>query len=180
MPASSSELSLSERRERAFELYLRGYTVADVARDLQVSPNTAGRYKREYEAELEEQTQSNPALLQDVLKNTFRSLEELDQVRKEAWQHYERAHSDVNRTKYMRIIINCQDQRAKLFGLMGVKQQYMVFVNNVHTVQQKIMQFMREELCDRDREKLEAYLTEELSEFMDSGPVLDAEVVSAQ
>lgn len=179
MPRSNSDLTLSERRERAFQLYLKGYTVADVARDLEVAPNTASRYKSEYEEELEQQTKSNPALLQDVLKNTFRSLEELDQLRKEAWQRYERATTDGTRTKYMRIILASQDQRAKLFGLMGVKQQYMVFVNNVHAVQQKLMQFMREELCDRDRRKLEAYMTEELSEFMGEGQVIDAEAIEA-
>lgn len=169
MPRGStkSKLSLSERREFASELFEKGFTVSDVARKLKVTWDTAKGYKQWWEDRLAEVAQANPAMLQDVLLNTVQSLAELDRVRAAAWRTYHTAESRQLKLQALNTIRQCQQDKAKLFGLFGVKQDFYMMVANVKVVQDRLLGFMRDELCEGDRAKLERFLTSpEMRQYM--------------
>lgn len=171
--SSDSPYSLGERRERAFKMYSRGRTNKDVMEDLQVSEDTAGRYRQLYETNIRRIAAANPGLLRDVLQNTIQQLGELDQVRTEAWTNYESAATGSLKASYLSLIAKVQDQRAKLYGLFGVKHEYFVMVQQVHEVQVRLIQFMRRELCADDRRKLESFMTNDLAGYIDDTQILD-------
>jgi hypothetical protein len=184
---TKSEYSLGERRERAYELFMRGRTVIDVSRMLGVHYETASRYRQEYEQRIREVAQANPGMLREVLDNTVRALAELDQVRRAAWDEYEDAsHPTVMvcpnceaeieipaanrlvRNSLLNTLVKVQEQRSKLFGLFGVKAEFLSLVNSVRHVQTKLLEFMRRELCAADRQKLETLLLGELRPYMEA------------
>lgn len=158
------KMGIGQRKEVAFSLFVKGYTNAEVAREIGIHPDTVTRYRRSHEERLTAEAAANPHLLRDVLGNTLRSLEELDRVRMEAWKQYEAATSATVKKDFLNVITKAQSERAKLFGLMGVKQDTLVYINGVKQAQDKIMDFMAKELCAADRRKLEAYLVEVFSE----------------
>lgn len=199
---STSKLSLSKRRERAFILFARGYTNSDVAKDITVAPDTVAKYRKLYESRIHAQAAANPNFLREVVENTVRTLEELDQIRADAWAHMKsrkevRHHtcphceeefveretieiSDSTRAQYQRILLSAQDQRAKLMGLLGIKHEVVVSIMQVKVVQDKLLEFMGGSLCAADRIKLENFLTQpELMEYMQGMPGMQAIETSA-
>lgn len=189
-----SELSRQERLDRAFTYFRMGYSNADVSRRLRCHPDTSARYRRKYEEHLRSEVSENPGLISDVLGNTLRTLEEIDLVRKDAW-HRLRAHSDhdcyecgcslpmpvQSATQLHGTILKAQEQRIKLFGLLGVKQEYFIHVQNIQIIQNKILEFMASELCDSDRMRLNDFLDRELPALTERTgdelrlPILDVE-----
>lgn len=193
MPKTRSKLSLSERREQAYVLFAKGYTNARVAEELKVNKDTVKGYRDRYESSVQAQAAANPAFLRDVVANTFRSLAELDQIREDAWAHMKRRKEkrefvvecpeceyeftfvakldyeipDQTRVQYQNVLLKAQDQRSKLFGIMGVKQEVMVAMMQVKMVQDRLLHFMAEHLCAADRVELEEFLqSPELAKYM--------------
>lgn len=176
MPKSKSKLGLSQRRERAFQLFARGYTDVDVRKDLGVAKDTVAGYRRQYEANISAQATANSELLSQVIGNTMRSLQELDMIRADAWQHMESRTvrtritcphceeefihklvyevSDQTRAQYHNVLLKAQGERTKLFGLIGVKQEMMARYESINALSQLILAFMVEELCNADRLKV--------------------------
>lgn len=201
---TKSKLNLSKRRERSFELFAKGYTNTDVAKDLKVRMDTVAGYRALYNDRIHAQAAANPNFLREVLQNTIRAMDELDRIRADAWAHLEdrivkTEHqcpecetifvekdrvqvSDQTRAQYHNVLLKAQDQRSKLMGVLGVKQEMLVAIMQVRVVQDKMLGFMGEHLCDADRAKLETFLTSpELVEYMGSGALgaIEAESVEA-
>lgn len=189
MPKSKSKLGLSARRERAFECFAKGWTNTDVARDLKVHMDTVAGYREKYEERIHAQAAANPNFLKDVVTNTVRSLEELDRIRADAWKHMEPRRrritnvcpecehewkeifyedvSDQTRAQYLNVLLKAQDQRSKLFGVLGVKQEVFVAIMQVKVVQDQILDWLGQNLEGDLREKLAEFLeSPELSEYM--------------
>lgn len=158
------KMGIGQRREAAWELFKRGYTNAEVAREMGIHPDTVTRYRRLFEATLAAETAANPGLLRDVLGNTLRSLEELDAIRTMAHKDYQESTSATARKGFLDIMVRAQSERAKLFGLMGVKQDTLVYINGVKEMQDKLMDFLQRELCSADRRKIERFLVETYSD----------------
>lgn len=199
MPKTKSKKTLGQRRERAFELFARGYTNVEVKNDLGVSKATVTGYRKLYNERIHAQAAANPNFLRDVVTNTMRALEELDKIRADAWKHMEPRKvqvecphcehvwkerfevSDDVRSKYMGHLLKAQEMRAKLLGVLGIKTDIFVAVLQVKVVADALMNFMGEELCAEDREKLAEFLMQpELREYMGGANILDvvdAEVV---
>lgn len=160
---TSSPLSRSARLERASNLYARGYSIADVARELSVSPDTASRYKKQYDESLKDQARLNPDLLQDVLRNTFQSLRELEQVQQQAWTRYEGAQTDQTRAAFLNTALKAQEQKAKLFQLFGVKATFLAKVAHIQAQQRAFITFLGEaNFCDRDRDLIAEFLASQV------------------
>jgi hypothetical protein len=153
-------MGIGQRKEVAFELFKKGYTNAEVAREVKIHPDTAKRYRDAYEAQLAAEVASNPGMLRDVLGNTLRSLEELDRARAAAWKDYQESTSSTAKKGFLDLVIKAQGERAKLFGLMGVKQDTLVYINGVKEMQDRLMDFLQRELCAADRTKIEKFLVE--------------------
>ena len=168
--STKSAMSLRERREASAELFAQGNRVSDVAEELGVTWDTAKRYKDEYERRLQEQAERNPQLLREVVTNTFRSLEELDAIRRNAWKDYQEAVALQVRAQILGVLTRTQEQKAKLFGLLGVKPEVFVTINNVRIVQDRIISWMQSHLCDEDRDALESFLMNDLAPFLENRP----------
>jgi len=192
----ATPMTRSERIERASELFGRGWTDADVMRELKVARNTVRSYRVIYEERLQKTLVENPRFLQDVAGNTMRMLQEYEEVRRTAWMEHHKAGKSIKvecprcersfkipspdydtRNKLLKTVLAAQEGRAKLFGTLGVKQEFLAMVANVERVQQALIKFMTEELCDHDREKLLAYLsTPEIAQYMNaSAPFVSAD-----
>jgi hypothetical protein len=190
MPKSKSRLSLSKRRERAFELFARGYTNKDVKADLGVSGDTVANYRKLFEERVHAQAASNPEFISDVLTNTLRLLTESDQVRADAWKHLEERTvkiecpkcehgfkvkvpvTDQVRAQYHNVILKALDMRAKLFGILGVKAEMFAAVQSTQYVQAKMIEWMMKNLQPADRDSLASFMETELSEYV-GGPILE-------
>ena len=185
---SKSKLKLSQRRERACELFARGYTNVAVAEELKVNKDTAANYRAFYEERIQAQAAANPGFTSDVLQNTLKVLEELDQVRSDAWQQIHRdrkiriecpscehvftfkvALTDQTRAQYHNVILKAVDSRAKVFGILGVKQEMFAQIQNVQYVQTKIIEYLTKNLPAVHREELADWMERELSEYLGSG-----------
>lgn len=186
----------SQRIERATELFSRGYSNMDVARDIGISRNTATAYRKIYEERLKTKTAENPRFLHDIIGNTVRQIEELDEARKALWKDYELARvgleiecesceevmlvpvaSMTTRNSLMANIIKVQDQRSKLYGVIGVKAEFFAMVAGVKAVQDALLAFMSAELCPADRAKLDRYMdSPEIAQYLTGAP----EAIEAQ
>lgn len=161
---TSSPYGRAARKEKAYELYSRGFSVTEVAREILVDRTTASRYRQQYEASLQNQATDNPNLLRDILRNTVRALSELDQVRAEAWKRYEATDNEATKATYLNTTLKALEQRAKLFQLFGVKAEYMSQVAVIQRQQEKLIEFLgHHEFCDRDREAIVEFLASQIS-----------------
>jgi hypothetical protein len=186
MPKTKSKLSLSKRRERAFELFARGYTNADVKADLKVSNDAVAGYRKIYNERIQAQAAANPEFISDVLSNTMRLLEETDQVRADAWKHLEDRKikvecpacehvfkavlpvSDQTRAQYHNVIMKALDLRAKVFGILGVKAEMFAQIQQVQYVQGRLIEWMLKELPKVYQDELANFMETELSDFVGS------------
>lgn len=200
MPRSPSELTLQQRKARARERFAMGFNNEQIAAELSVHATTVGEYRKEYEADLGAHARANPELLRDVLANTIRSLDELDLVRQRAWDELEasrrqhrfecpecgHAFSEVSgsgaatRNQLLNTIVKAQEQRGKLLGLFGVKQEFFLHVQQVRVVQDQLLSFMAAHLCDDDKRKLESLLTGELSGYLSASTQLPVITVGSE
>lgn len=144
----------------------RGYTNADIARELKVTPETIYNYRKQWKQKIQDEKAENPQLLQNILDNTFQMLEEYDQIRTEAWKAFQATESIQLKNQIIGQLTKLQQDRAKLMGLFGVKQEYFYEVNKIKVIQEKLLEFMRKELCAEDRAKLQTLLTTELAPYM--------------
>jgi hypothetical protein len=175
--STASTLSLSERRETAFDLFMRGWTNKDIAEAIDVTPETVARYRKDYNDRISEAAASNPGLLAQVLENTIVLLEENAAVRKALWDEYEMAgegrvfeceecgnEEDMPtppnsvRIGILNSLTKAGEQRAKLFGLFGVKAEFFAQVQEVRSLQKDLIEFLTNELCQEDRDKVIAFL----------------------
>lgn len=204
---TKSKLTLSERREEAAQLVARGFTDTDIARKLGVSRKTARSYREFYERKLKAEVAERPDLLRDVLGNTVRQLREFDDIRKLAWENlrrrkktfsviceecshemeyvYQEPPTDTAIVQYQNVLLKAADARAKLFGLLGVKQEIFVEIQNVNLVQNKILAWMADNLDGDARAKLADFIETDLAPYIAPAvedratPVLDQSSVSA-
>lgn len=164
---TASLMSLSERREEASSLYLKGFTVTEVARRLKVAWDTAKGYKEWHERRIEEEAASKPQLLSDVLRNTIAMMAELDQVRAAAWRTYHTAVSQQVKLQALNTVRSAGNDKAKLFGLFGVKHEVYATMANVKLVQDRLIAYMRDQLCDECKPGVEQLLmSPELQQYM--------------
>lgn len=161
---TASPLKLSARKQAAFQLFAQGQSVMEVARELSVAWDTAKRYQTAYEEMIREEALENPELLTDVVGNTFRALVELEQARAQAWDRYRRATTDQARAAFLNLVLKAQSDRAKLYGLLGVKPEYAARVEAVRSQQAKLMEFMNSELCPIDRQRLIEFIQKDMGE----------------
>lgn len=171
MPARRRHsMGIGQRKDKARELFAKGYRNAEVAREVGVHPDTVTRYREEYEKSLREQANNNPTLLRDVVQNTVQSLEHLDHVRSEAWKRYEDADSAQVKATFLNTVLKAESERAKILGLMGVKGDTLAFVQRIKAQQDALIEHMREHLCDDCRPQLIEFIVSNFAEELESLP----------
>lgn len=186
---TKSRMTRSQRIEQAHKLFARGYSNADVARDLGVHADTVTSYRKLYNESLAKQAASNPHLFEEIFLNTQRALIELDEVRQDAWAQirgtrtvksecnncgeeteYELPLTDASRAKYHSTILAAQTQRAQLHQLLSNRTEILVRHEHTRIVQERILMWLKDNLPLDYREKLALFIETELSEFMGELP----------
>lgn len=163
-------MGLGQRKDKARELFIKGYTNAEVAREIGVHPDTVTRYRREYDQSVKDAAISNPTLLRDVVQNTIQALEHLDRVRAEAWQQYEAAETKQVKATFLNTVLKAESERAKILGLMGVKGDTLAFVQRVKDQSDALRNYMQEHLCDECRPLLIDFVVQNFAEDLDMLP----------
>lgn len=154
-----SPYNRSQRKAISRRLFLRGYSDADVARKLRVDYSTARRYREEWERDTQRAARDNPHILKDILANTIKALEELDEIRRECWEQYnDKKTSAPMKQGYLNTMLRAQEQRVKILGVFGVKQEFLLHLQQVQLFQAQLLGFLQRELCGADRDKLVAFL----------------------
>jgi transposase-like protein len=165
-------MGIGQRKDKARELFIKGYTNAEVAREVGVHPDTVTRYRREYEQSVRDAANNNPTLLRDVVQNTVQALEHLDRVRAEAWKRYESAETGQVKATFLNTVLKAEGERAKILGLMGVKGDTLAFVQRIKAQQEQLTEHMRENLCDECRPMLIDFIVSNFSEDLQMLPTV--------
>jgi hypothetical protein len=166
--------------------------------------DTAGAYRKSYNERIHAQAAANPNFLAEALDRTMQSLSELDLIRADAWKHLEDRtvrgefqcpeceHEwttkvkvpvpDQTRAQYHNVLLKAQDQRSKLFGVLGIKQEMLAGVMQIQYVQGRIIEWLAQNLEGDTKEALAQFLESELGDYMGTpgnGPlgVLDVESI---
>lgn len=158
---TKSKLSLNERKQRAFRKFNKGFGPADAYHDkkLNISYDTARRYYKEWEAKARESARKDPDFLRDILANTLRALEELDEIRRAAWKEYSKGSLNPQvRQSLLNTMLRAQEQRQKLMGVFGVRQEVFVYLQQFQLFQVQLLDFLKRKLCAEDREQLIEFL----------------------
>lgn len=168
------QMGLGQRKEKARELFTKGYRNAEVAREIGVHPDTVTRYRREYDQSIKDAAQANPNLLRDVVQNTVQSLEHLDNVRAEAWKMYEQAETKQVKATFLNTVLKAESERAKILGLMGVKGDTLAFVQRVKEQSDALRNYMQEHLCENCRPLLIDFVVQNFADDLDMLPTTQA------
>lgn len=191
-----SPLSRAERLDKAFDYFRMGYSDADVARRLKLHPDTIASYRRKFEDRIQDAVRERPELLNDVLGNTYRVLDELNMVIKDAWKRIGRKRVGICQSCYEEcghdhplapsavagfhnIILKATEDRIKVYGLLGVKQEYFMRVQQIEQLQRRILDFMAGEFCEMDRRKLANFMAGLAGETPELPPI-DVEAISEE
>jgi len=189
---TASTMTRKVRLDHAFTYFKQGMTNAQVARNLKVHPDTITTYRHKYEEHLLLVKENNPGVLMDVLGNTLRSLEELDLVRADAWARLQEAEPHCcqecglecgcyvtlnaqSAATLHNVVLKAMDQRTKLFGLLGVKQDVFLHIQQVSELQNKLLEFLQTQLCEIDRVRLQLFLGQMMPELSETSFDMDAE-----
>jgi predicted transcriptional regulator len=155
---TASTLSLGARRDKANELFARGYSNAEISREIGTTPDTVARYRKRYQESISEEARTNPTMLRDILRNTMGALGALDQVLQEAWRNYAQTSTESLKATYLNTALKALEQRHKLLQLFGVKAEYLAQVAIIQDQQKRLIEFMQTNLCVDDRRRLEDFL----------------------
>lgn len=79
-------MTYSERKELAFEYFEKRWKNADIARMLDVTPETISNYKREWKKYNEEAAWEDPNYLNKILEHTKARVNDIDMVVKSLWK----------------------------------------------------------------------------------------------
>lgn len=118
---TKSKLTYSERKETAFELFTRHWSNADIARKLDVTPETISNYKREWEKIQEESVWNDPNYLNRILEHTKSRVTELEQVMSHGWTAFEGTANENAKMAALRIIKDTIMDMAKLQRLTDTR-----------------------------------------------------------
>lgn len=160
---------MTQRKEVAEQYFRRGYKNAEVARLIGVHPDTVKRYRDDYEQRIRAEAASQPGLLRDVIKNAMESLASLDDARAEAWEHATASDTPLAvKATFLGIAIKCDRQKADILGLLGVKSDTTALYARIKNQQERLIEFMQNNLCENDRRLLESFLIESFRDDLDN------------
>lgn len=127
---SSTELEVSSSPtfdkmnmiQEAGKLSLKGYSNKDISEVLNITAKTAKSYVDEYIAILKKIGEDNPYFLEEIQFNTIKSLEEMNEISKEAWETVEIATNEgmvTARIQALKLALDVGVKKANLHQLMG-------------------------------------------------------------
>jgi len=157
-----SKLSYSERKELAFDLFAREWKNIDIARKLEVTPETIANYKRGWEDKKEEALWRDPNYLNNILQHTHERIEQLEQVVRESWNTYDETPNQNAKVAVLRTIKDTVMDVAKLQRLTDTRIEIIDKAERATQVQEVILEVLNTVVkeCPRCRHELAKRLAE--------------------
>jgi predicted transcriptional regulator/bacterioferritin-associated ferredoxin len=177
-----------ERVEEAGELFLRGYRESEIAQILEVTPVQAKKYVEEYKWMLQNEVNNDPHFLDRIGLNTLKTLKELEDIQKEAWETVKVATDNgmvTARTQALKLSLEVTTKKAQLQQLLsaGTKDNSDAYARTqkAETVNQLLSKIIRDVIgdCEKCRERARDMLAQAFSlmedEQSDDEDVIDVE-----
>lgn len=110
--------------QKASSYFLKGWNHAEIARELDIPIVKAKHLIKEYKEFIQQRAQDDPDFLDRLAENTLELLDEVDQLKREAWEVYELAKDNQVMSQMapaLKLAGEFTDKRAKLLQLMGAR-----------------------------------------------------------
>jgi dynactin complex subunit len=159
---TKSKLSYSERKELAFDMFAREWKNADIARKIDVTPETIASYRREWEERKEEAVYSDPNYLNNIVQHTLERVEQLEEVIRESWNAADKTLNENAKVAALRTIKDAIMDIAKLQRLTDTRIEVINKTEQAYQVQQVILEMLNIVVkdCPRCRQELAVRLEE--------------------
>jgi predicted transcriptional regulator len=159
---TKSSLSYSERKETAFDLFTRHWTNADIARHLEVTPETISSYKKEWEKLSEEAVWNDPNYLNKILEHTRGRIDELEKVISRTWDVADGSDNQNAKVSALRTIKDTIMDVAKLQRLTDTRIEIVNQAEKALQVQTVILEMINQVIqdCPRCKQALSDKLRE--------------------
>ncbi len=171
------KMPLQDRKAEALRMYSQGASPERVAQRLEVSLETARRYKREFKEEIAREASQSTGLLSSTLPSMIETLNSISKVEFEAWEGYERDSKPVDvpcpecgeslhidaapsnsLQSWLKLALEAQKEKAKVFGVVGIKPEVQARNNAIETMHTLILNFMSTQLDSIAREKVQQFV----------------------
>ena len=187
-----TKASRNEKKMYAFDLLSRGFGVTDIENKCRVSHVTAVNYKKEWKQTFVEKSISDPFILEKVIENVYRLLDELEMQYKEAWTVYDGAVEDKDKVAALRVCKDLSAEKAKILRLTDLRIEIVNQTTRAMRAQEALLAILSDAsmFCDGCREAIGMKLVE-LEESMhgkiaakalpngDDESIIEGEVVNA-
>ena len=154
-------------------LAIKGYRDAEICEVTGLSRKVVRDYKTEYYSLLQGQADSDPHFLERVGLNTVKSLKELDEINKEAWETVQIATDNgmvTARVQALKLALDISTKKAQLHQLLtasakGSDAGYLERLQRAETVNNILSGVIREVVadCDHCRERARIALSQAFS-----------------
>ena len=175
-----------DKLEQAAKLHLKGFTFAEIARELDIHVSTVREYVSEYKSWIVTRAENDPDLLDRLTENTMQALDEINLVLSEAWRAHEQAkewEAMNHQLSALKLIKEINDSKAKLLQLAGARQDggNMAHLKRVEQVNQIVSEIIKEIIkdCPRCRQEAQVKLAEAFDLMGKQDDITDAELVDA-
>lgn len=175
-------------------LHLKGYKNSEIAEVTGRSPATIREYIKTYKSRLEREVEDDPYFLEKVQYNTLKTLAEIDEIGKEAWESVDIATREGlvgQRNQALKLALDIATKKAQLLQLMGGQKtdgEYIARMQKAEQVNQVISKIIRDVIADCPvcRPKAEANLREAFAlmeqgqDFEGDDDEVDEEIIEAE
>lgn len=195
--ATSDPFARVKNIEEVGLLNLKGYKNSEICEVTGFSPQTVREYINIYKGHIQKVVDEDPYFLENVQYNTLRTMAEMDEISKEAWESVDIATRDgmlAQRNQALKLALDVASKKAQLLQLMGGSKgdgEYIARMQKAETVNSIIAKVIRDVVgeCPVCRDKAKVALREAFAmmdqedEFMtpdaasDKLDFTDAEVV---
>ncbi len=181
----ANEIVKIEYLEQAAKLFLKGFSIAEIARELDISRPVAKGYIDQYKEYIKDRANNDPDFLDRMAENTIEVLDEINMIKKETWQVFETAKNlDMvnHQTNTLKLLTEILEKQAKLLQLMGVKADSgnMARMNRAEAVNELVSNVIKEIIseCPNCRQEAQIKLAEAFKIMNKGDDIVDAELVS--
>lgn len=152
-----SEASRAEKKMVAFDLLSRGYNAADLERKLGIAHATALKYRKEWMEQYTQQSIDDPLILNRVIENVHRMLDELNTQYREAWEIYnDPSCNNKDRVAAMRLAKDISQQKSQILHLTDIKVEIVNQTQKAFAAQQQLIAILQDPniICEGCRGKV--------------------------
>jgi len=178
---TNSSLSYSERKEIAFDLFTRHWKNADIAKKIEVTPETISSYRKEWERLSEEASWNDPNYLNRILEHTKARVSELEIVINKAWDVAEKTENQNAKVSALRAIKDTIMDIAKLQRLTDTRIEIVDQAEKATQVQAIILEMINVVIqeCPTCKAKLASRLNE-VASLREGRLALEGEVIDVK